>query len=322
MNRQLALELARVTELAAISAGRLMGKGDKIAADDAAVKAMRAMFDTVDIDGTVVIGEGEMDEAPMLYIGERVGSGKGGAVDIAVDPLEGTNLVAKGQPNAIAVLAVAPKGCLLHAPDMYMEKICVGPAGKGKISLEASVKENLTALAEGKNCKISDLTVVILDRPRHQDIIRDVRDAGARCKLITDGDVAPAVAAALENTGVDMLIGKGGAPEGVLAAAALKCLGGDMQARLVPDDDKQLERCKAMGLKDPQMVLTLDDLVKGDDVVFAATGITDGESLTGVRYFGGGAHTHTLVMRSKTGTIRFINATHFLDKKPLIKDFF
>ncbi|QOR33995.1 class II fructose-bisphosphatase [Clostridium sp. 'deep sea'] len=322
MNRQLALELARVTELAAISAGRLMGKGDKIAADDAAVKAMRAMFDTVDIDGTVVIGEGEMDEAPMLYIGERVGSGKGGAVDIAVDPLEGTNLVAKGQPNAIAVLAVAPKGCLLHAPDMYMDKICVGPAGKGKISLDASVKENLTALAEGKNCKISDLTVVILDRPRHQDIIRDVREAGARCKLITDGDVAPAVAAALDNTGVDMLIGKGGAPEGVLAAAALKCLGGDMQARLVPDDDKQLERCKSMGLKDPQMVLTLDDLVKGDDVVFAATGITDGESLTGVRYFGGGAHTHTLVMRSKTGTIRFINATHFLDKKPLIKDFF
>ncbi len=322
MNRQLALELARVTELAAIASGRFMGKGDKIAADGAAVKAMRAMFDTVDIDGTVVIGEGEMDEAPMLYIGEQVGSGKGAKVDIAVDPLEGTNLVAKGQPNAIAVLAVAPKGCLLHAPDMYMEKICVGPAGKGKIDIDATVKENLTALSIAKNCRISDLTVVILDRPRHHDIIQQVREAGARCKLITDGDVAPAVAAALDNTGVDMLIGTGGAPEGVLAAAALKCLGGDMQARLVPHTEAERQRCQEMGLENAEDILMLDDLVKGDDVIFASTGITDGESLTGVRYFGGGAHTQTLVMRSKTGTIRFISATHFLDKKPLIKDFF
>jgi fructose-1,6-bisphosphatase II len=320
MDRQLSLELARVTELAALEAARWMGKGDKIAADGAAVKAMRAMFDTVDINGTVVIGEGEMDEAPMLYIGEKVGSGKGPEVDIAVDPLEGTNLVAKGQPNSIAVLAVAPRGCLLHAPDMYMDKICVGPAGKGKIDINASVTENLEALAKAKNCEISDLTVVLLDRDRHKKQIAEVRAAGARCKLITDGDVAPAVAASLDGTGVDMLIGIGGAPEGVLAAAALKCLGGDMQARLMPDDDAQLDRCKKMGLKDVNQVLMLDDLVKGNDVIFSATGITDGDSLKGVRYFGGGAETHTLVMRSKTGTIRFISATHFSDKKPVWKD--
>ncbi len=320
MDRQLSLELARVTELAALEAARWMGKGDKISADDEAVKAMRAMFDTVDIDGTVVIGEGEMDEAPMLYIGEKVGSGKGAKVDIAVDPLEGTNLVAKGQPNSIAVLAVAPEGCLLHAPDMYMDKICVGPEGKGKIDINNSVTENLRALAKAKNCEISDLTVVLLDRPRHKKQIAEVRAAGARCKLITDGDVAPAVAAALTNTGVDMLIGIGGAPEGVLAAAALKCLGGDMQARLMPEDAEQLARCKKMGLEDVKQVLMLDDLVKGNDVIFSATGITDGDSLKGVRYFGGGAETHTLVMRSKTGTIRFISATHFSDKKPVWKD--
>ncbi len=320
MDRQLSLELARVTELAALEAGRWMGKGNKIAADDAAVKAMRAMFDTVDIEGTVVIGEGEMDEAPMLYIGENVGSGKGSKVDIAVDPLEGTNLVAKGQPNAIAVLAVAPSGCLLHAPDMYMDKICVGPAGVGKIDIDASVRENLEALAKAKCCEVSDLTVVLLDRERHKEKIKEVRESGARCKLITDGDVAPAVAAALSGTGVDLLMGIGGAPEGVLAAAALRCLGGDMQARLVPHTDEQLERCHKMGLEDVSQVLTLDDLVKGDDVIFSATGITDGDSLKGVRYFGGGAETHTLVMRSKTGTIRFISATHFSDTKPVWKD--
>ena len=320
MDRILSLELARVTELAAISAGRWMGKGQKIAADDAAVQAMRMMFDTIDIQGTVVIGEGEMDEAPMLYIGEKVGTGEGCAVDIAVDPLEGTNLVAKGQPNAIAVLAVAPTGCLLHAPDMYMDKICVGPAGKGRIDIDAPVKDNLRALAEGKGCEISDLTVVILDRPRHQELIEEVRAAGARCKLITDGDVAPAVAAALDDTGVDMVIGMGGAPEGVLAAAALKCVGGDLQARLVPHSAEDYRRCAEMGIPDTSVVLQLEDLVKGDDVIFSATGITDGDSLSGVRYFGGGADTSTLVMRSKTGTIRFIEATHFLDKKPFLKD--
>lgn len=320
MDRQLSLELARVTELAALEAGKWMGKGDKIRADDAAVKAMRAMFDTVDIDGTVVIGEGEMDEAPMLYIGERVGSGLGSKVDIAVDPLEGTNLVAKGQPNAIAVLAVAPSGCLLHAPDMYMDKICVGPAGVGKVHLDASVKDNLEALAKAKNREVSDLTVVFLDRERHFDKIRQVRAAGARCKLITDGDVAPAVAAALSGTGIDLLMGIGGAPEGVLAAAALRCLGGGMEARLMPNCDEQIERCHKMGLANVNQILTLDDLVKGDDVIFAATGITDGDSLKGVRYFGGGAETHTLVMRSKTGTIRFISATHFSDTKPVWKD--
>ncbi len=315
MQRQLSLELARVTELAALEAARWMGKGDKIAADDAAVRAMRRMFDTVDIRGRIVIGEGEMDEAPMLYIGEEVGTGIGPEVDVAVDPLEGTNLVAKGQPNSIAVLAVAPHGCLLHAPDMYMDKICVGPVGKGLVHLDASVEDNLRALANAKNCAVGDLTVVILDRERHSERIRAVRTAGARCKLITDGDVAPAVSAALEGSGVDMLLGIGGAPEGVLAAAALRCLGGDMQARLKPSNEEQIRRCKEMGIKDMDKILTLDDLVKGNDVIFSATGITDGDSLRGVRFFGGGAETETLVMRSLTGTIRFISARHFMDKK-------
>lgn len=322
MHRQLALELARVTEVAAIAAGRWMGKGDKIAADDAATEGMRAMFDTVNIDGTVVIGEGEMDEAPMLYIGERVGCAQdsGPKVDIAVDPVEGTTLVAKGQPNAIAVLAAAPGGCLLHAPDMYMDKICVGPAGKGRINIDASVTDNLKALAEGKQCEVSDLTVVMLDRPRHKKIIEEVRKAGARCKLISAGDVNPGVAVALDGTGVDMLLGIGGAPEGVLAAAALRCLGGEMQARLVVSTQAEHDRCLKMGIKDLKAVLTLDDLVKGDDVIFVATGITDGEALQGVRYFGGGAETDTLVMRSKTGTVRFIKARHYLKRKPVLKD--
>lgn len=321
MERELALEFVRVTEAAAIAAGRWMGKGDKIAADRAAVEAMRALFDTVSIDGTVVIGEGEMDEAPMLYIGEKVGAGEGcPKVDIAVDPLEGTNLVAKGQPNSIAVLAAAPQGCLLHAPDMYMDKIAVGPAGKGRIDIDAPVAANLEALAEGKGCRVKDLTVVILDRPRHERIIAEVRKAGARCKLITDGDVAPAVAAAIEGTGVDMLLGIGGAPEGVLAAAALKCLGGEMQARLVPHGEEERQRAQKMGIEDVEAVLTHEDLVCGDDVIFAATGITDGDFLRGVRYFGGGARTHSLVMRSKTGTIRLIEATHYLKRKPVLKD--
>jgi fructose-1,6-bisphosphatase II len=316
MERELALEFVRVTEAAALASGRLMGRGDKIAADQAAVNGMRGVFDTIHIDGTVVIGEGEMDEAPMLYIGEKLGTGEEPCVDIAVDPLEGTNLVAKGLPNAISVVAVAERGCLLHAPDMYMEKIAVGPKAAGKIDLNAPVLENLKAVADALNKSIADLTVVILDRERHEKLIREVRKAGARIKLITDGDVAPAIAAGFENTGVDMLMGIGGAPEGVIAAAGLKCLGGELQGRLVPQNEEEFERCKKMGLKDPNRVLTLDDLVKGNDVFFSATGITDGDLLKGVRYSGKGAITHSLVMRAKTGTIRFVEAFHKLDKKP------
>lgn len=317
MDRELALEFARVTEAAALACGRWMGKGDKIAADQAAVDAMRAAFDTVSISGTVVIGEGEMDEAPMLYIGEKVGAG-GEEVDIAVDPLEGTNLVAKGLPGSIAVIAIAQRGGLLHAPDMYMDKIAVGPKAAGKISIDAPVRENLKAVASALERKVEDMVVVILDRPRHAGIIKEVRDAGARIKLITDGDVSPAINAAVEGTGVHMLLGIGGAPEGVIAAAALKCLGGDMQAKLWPENDADVERAKAMGIADVNRVLTLDDLVGSDDIIFAATAITEGDLLRGVKYFGGGARTHTLIMRSKTGTVRFVDAIHKFDRKPLL----
>jgi len=316
LDRELALELVRVTEAAAVASARWMGRGDKNKADQLAVDAMRAGFDTVQIDGVVVIGEGEMDEAPMLYIGEKVGAG-GAAVDVAVDPLEGTNLVSKGLNGAIAVVAVAPSGCLLHAPDMYMEKIAVGPDAKGCIDLTASITANLRWVARAKGKDVSDLTVVILDRDRHKGIIQECREAGARIKLISDGDVAPAVATGIGDTGVDMLLGIGGAPEGVLAAAALKCLGGDMQARLKPADEQEYERCKSMGIADPSQVLRLDDLVKGDDIFFAATGITDGDLLRGVRYVGHqNGRTHSIALRCLTGTIRFIEATHRLDKKP------
>ncbi|WP_040683274.1 class II fructose-bisphosphatase [Thermosinus carboxydivorans] len=316
MDRELALEFVRVTEAAAIACGRWMGKGDKIAADQAAVDAMRQAFDSVSISGTVVIGEGEMDEAPMLYIGEKVGAG-GLEVDIAVDPLEGTNLVAKGLPGSIAVIAIAPKGGLLHAPDMYMDKIAVGPAAAGKIDINAPVRENLKAVASALNRKVEDLTVVILDRPRHNKIIQEVREAGARIKLISDGDVSPAINAAIEGTGVHMLLGIGGAPEGVIAAAALKCLGGDMQAKLWPENEAEVERAKQMGITDINKVLTIDDLVHGEDVMFAATAITQGDLLRGVSYFGGGVRTHSIVMRYKTGTVRFVDAIHKLDRKPL-----
>jgi fructose-1,6-bisphosphatase II len=316
LERELALELVRVTEAAALACARWMGRGDKNKADQLAVDAMRAGFDTVQIDGLVVIGEGELDEAPMLYIGERVGAG-GEMVDVAVDPLEGTSLVAKGLNGSIAVVAVAPRGCLLHAPDMYMEKIAVGPEAKGCIDITASITANLRWVARAKGKEVSDLTVVILDRDRHKAIIQECRDAGARIKLISDGDVAPAVATAIGETGVDILLGIGGAPEGVLAAAALKCLGGDMQARLRPENEAEFERCKSMGLADPTQVLTLEDLVKGDDVFFVATGITDGDLLRGVRYTGNQlGQTHSIALRCKTGTIRFIEATHRLDRKP------
>ncbi len=318
LERELALEFARVTEAAALASARWMGRGDKIAADDAAVRAMRAVLDTVNVDGTVVIGEGEMDEAPMLYIGEKVGTGKPPKVDLAVDPLEGTNIVAKGLTGAIAVMAIAPEGCFLHAPDMYMDKIAVGPEAKGKISLDASVEDNLAAVSEALHKNVEDLTVVILDRPRHEKLIEDVRKAGARIRLISDGDVSPAVATCYEDSGVDMMLGIGGAPEGVIAAAALVCLGGDMQARLVPKNEEEVKRIHSMGLKDEKKLLKLEDLVKGDDIIFTATGITDGSLLRGVRYNSKGASTHTIVMRGKTGTVRFIEAWHTFDKKPLI----
>jgi len=316
MERELAMEFARVTEAAALASARWWGRGDKMAADEAAVSAMRAMFDTINIDGTVVIGEGEMDEAPMLYIGEKVGRGTNVEVDIAVDPLEGTNLVAKGLTGAISVLAVAPKGCLLHAPDMYMEKIAVGPAAVGRISLDATVSENVKAVADSLHKDVGDVTVVVLDRPRHQMIIEELRAIGARIKLITDGDVSPAVATAIPESGVDMVLGIGGAPEGVLAAAALRCLGGEFQGRLWPENDEDIKRAHKLGVTDLKKILTLDDLVKGEDVIFAATGITDGDFLKGVRYYGNIATTHTIIMRGTTGTVRFIDARHRMDKKP------
>ena len=318
MIRELTMESARVTEAAAVVAARWMGRGDKEAADGAAVSAMRSVFSTVQIDGTVVIGEGEMDEAPMLYIGEKVGSGVEPKVDVAVDPVEGTNNVARGLPNAIAVMAITETGGFLHAPDMYMDKIAVGPKAKGKIQLDAPVSDNLKAVADANNKELEDLTVVILNRPRHEKIIKEVRAAGARIQLIQDGDVAPAVAAAMAGTGVDMLLGIGGAPEGVVAAAALKCLGGEMQARLWPEDETDVERAKKLGIGDISRLLTMNDLVKSDDVVFAATGITNGDLVQGVRFFGNGARSHTVVMRSVTGTVRFIDAIHRLDKKPFI----
>lgn len=319
MSRILALEFARVTEAAAVASARWMGRGNKIAADDAATSAMRAVFDTINIDGTVVIGEGEMDEAPMLYIGEKLGTGAGLALDIAVDPLEGTNIVAKGLTGAIAVLAAAPRGCLLHAPDMYMDKIAVGPAAAGKIDLDAPAEENLKNVAEALGKKVKDLTVVILDRPRHEKIISDVRKAGARIQLISDGDVSPAVATAIDDSGVDLMLGIGGGPEGVIAAAALKCLGGEMQARLWPETEAEIERCHTMGIPDVKKMLKMDDLVKGEDIIFSASGITDSALLEGVRFTAIGARTHTIVMRGKSGTVRFIEAVHRFDKKPAFK---
>ena len=316
MNRELCMEFVRVTEAAAIACGHSVGRGDKNGADQLAVDAMRKMFDTVNISGTVVIGEGELDEAPMLYIGEKVGAG-GLEVDIAVDPVEGTNLVAKGQPGAIAVIAIAPRGCLLHAPDMYMDKIAVGPRAKGCINIDDSVEDNLARVAKALDRQISDLTVVALDRPRHKKLIDGVRAVGARIKLITDGDVDPIINAGIEGSGVHMYIGKGGAPEGVLAAAGLKCLGGDMQARLCPENDAEVARCLKMGIGDINRVLTIEDLVKGDDCMFTSTAITECDLLHGLRYFGNGVRTHTVSMRYATGTVRFVDAIHSFNSKDI-----
>lgn len=319
MNRQLSMEFVRITEQAALKSGRLMGTGDKEGADQAAVDGMHEQFAKTPVSGTVVIGEGEIDEAPMLYIGEHVGAG-GEEVDIAVDPVQGTNLVAKGQDGAIAVLAIAPKGCLLHAPEMYMQKICVGPRAKGRIDINASVTENLKNVADAMNREISDLTVVILDRERHESIIGDAREAGARIRLITDGDVVPSVDCGIQGSGIHMVLGSGGAPEGVLAAVGLKCLGGDMQAKLLPHTEEELTRMKKMGIDDPNKVLTLDALVRGDDCIFSETAITDCALLKGVRYFGDGTRTSTLVLRYKTGTVRFVDTIHrFGDKKPAVR---
>ena len=317
MDRNLALEVVRVTEAAALASARHMGRGDEKNCDQAAVDSMRKAFDTLRIRGTVVIGEGERDEAPMLYIGEKVGSGDGESqeVDIALDPLEGTTICATGRGNALSVIAIAEKGGFLHAPDTYMEKIAVGPKAKGAIDLRKSPTENLRRIAEATERYVEDLTVCILDRPRHEKLVKEVREAGARIKLIGDGDVAAAVATCFEETGVDVLMGIGGAPEGVIAAAAIRCVGGDMQGRLAFRNDHERERAKAMGIDDLEKVFGLHDLAKGD-VMFAATGVTGGDFLKGVRFFKGGAATHSVVMRSSSGTIRYVESTHHFDRKP------
>ena len=318
MDRTLSLEFARVVEAAALRSGRLLGRGQKDAADGLAVDAMRQAFDSVRISGTVVIGEGEIDEAPMLYIGEHVGAG-GPEVDIAVDPIEGTNLIAKGQNGAIAVMAIAEKGGLLHAPDMYMEKLCVGPRGAGAIDITKSLTENIKNVAAKMNRNVDEITLVMLDRERHHGLMKEAREVGARIMLISDGDVNPAMECCIEGSGVHMVVGTGGAPEGVLAAAALKCVGGDMQARLKPETEEEIRRCHEMGITDVNQVLTLDDLVRTDDVIFAATAITRGNLLNAIQYFPGGARTHTIVMRSKTGTVRFLDTVHMDEKLKSLK---
>jgi fructose-1,6-bisphosphatase class II len=308
------LEAVRVTEAAALNCARLTGRGDEKAADQAAVDAMRRAFNALPIDGTIVIGEGERDEAPMLYIGEKVGAG-GPKVDIALDPLEGTTICATGAPNALAVIAMAEHGNFLHSPDTYMDKIAVGPVGKGIIDLDKTPTQNLHALAEAKRCNVEDLTVIILYRPRHEALIKEVREAGARIRLITDGDVSAAIATTKPETGIDLLLGIGGAPEGVLAAAALRCVGGDMQGRLKPRNEHEIERAKKMGITDINKKFYIEELAAGD-VMFAATGVTDGDYLQGVHFVSGGATTQSVVMRSKSRTIRVINATHYFEHKP------
>ena len=320
-DRNLALEVVRITEAAAMASARLMGRGDRKLADHVAVEAMRGAFDHIDIRGTVVIGEGERDEAPMLWIGEQVGGGwkdKTGdspKVDIAVDPLEGTNLCATGAPDAISVIAIADDGQFLNAPDTYMQKIAVGPEARGVIDLRESPTWNLQRIAKAKGKKVQECTVVILDRDRHADLIGEVRQLGARIRLIGDGDVSGAVMTANPDSGIDVLIGTGGAPEGVIAAAALKCVGGDFQGRLRFRSDEERARAKRMGVKEEDFIYGLEDLAKGH-VMFAATGVTKGYLLDGVRFFGDSAKTESIVMRSKSGTVRVINATHHFNTKP------
>jgi fructose-1,6-bisphosphatase class II len=318
----LSLEVLRVVEEAAIASARTMGMGDAKASDHAAVEAMRRCLDTIAIDGTIVIGEGERDEAPMLYIGEKVGSGGANgqplSVNIAVDPLEGTNLCATGGAGAITVLAASEHGGLLHAPDCYMEKIVVGPAAKGSVDLEAPVKQNLKAIARRLQRGIDDLVVVVLDRPRHEKLIADIREAGARIRLISDGDLSAGIAAAVAGTGVHAVMGSGGAPEGVLTAAALRCLNGEILGRLVVKDDAQKERMQSMGIRDVNKIYTTPELAPGRNLVFAACGVTDGNLLQGVRFTGDGAHTQAVVMTSAPARVRFIETTH-LENKPDVK---
>lgn len=318
MDRNLALEFVRVTEMAALSSSVLMGRGDEKGADQMAVDSMRMGFDTIKMNGRVVIGEGERDEAPMLYIGEEVGTRNPGdpEIDIALDPLEGTTICATGGPGALSVIALAQKGNFLYAPDTYMDKIAVGPKSKGKVSLEKTPTENVKAVADALGKKVSETTVVILSRPRHESLIREVRETGARIRLIDDGDISVALATAWDDSGIDMVMGIGGAPEGVITAAALKCLGGDFQGKLCWRSDEEKARAKEMGVTDFEKIYTRDELAKGD-VMFVATGVTDGPLLKGVRLLGDGiATTESVVMRSATGTVRRITATHNLEKKP------
>ena len=320
---ELALEFVRVVEEAAIASAHTMGQGDRKHADQVAVEAMRRVMDTVPMRGTIVIGEGERDEAPMLYIGERVGAAAHDGsmfpeVDIAVDPLEGTNLCATGSPNAITVLAASERGGLLHAPDCYMEKLVVGPSCKGKVDLDAPVKDNLQAVAKALDRKIEDLVVMVLDRPRHEKLINDIRDAGARIKLISDGDLSAGISAAVVGAGVHAVMGIGGAPEGVITAAAMRCLNGEILARLVLTKEGQEERMAKMGIRDLKKIYRAEDLAPGKHIIFAATGVTDGTLMRGVRFFGEGTRTSSLVMTLDSGKVRFVESIH-LAKKPDIK---
>ncbi len=318
MQPDLSLEFLRVVEQAAIACAQTMGQGDRHRSDQVAVEAMRHEMDTVPIDGTIVIGEGERDEAPMLYIGEKVGLAAKGrrstdglpAVDIAVDPLEGTNLCATGAPNAIAVMAAAPKGGLLHAPDLYMEKLVVGPSSKDYVHLDAPVLDNLKAIARCLDRRVEDLVVIVLDRPRHEQLVEDIRSTGARIRLISDGDLSAGIAAAVVGTGVHAVMGTGGAPEGVLTAAAMRCLNGEIQARLVVAKPEHEERCRAMGISDFRRVYSSKDLASGDSIIFAATGVTDGALMKGVRFFGDGTRTSSLIMQTEPHRIRFIDSIH------------
>jgi len=315
MDRNLALEAVRVTEAAALAASRQMGRGDEKAADQVAVDAMRTALNSLSIQGTVVIGEGERDEAPMLYIGEKVGLGDGPEIDIALDPLEGTTITAKGLTNALAVVAMAEHGGFLNAPDVYMDKIAVGGGlPENVVDLDQTPESNLQNLAKAKNVDVSDLVVCILDRPRHEELIAKVREAQARIMLISDGDISGVIATSEEASGVDMYLGSGGSPEGVLAAAALRCIGGQMQGRLLFRNDDERERARNWGIEDLDRKYTMEDLARGD-VMFAATGVTSGTMLKGVRRFSGGAMTHSLVMRSRSGTVRYIEAVHNFDRK-------
>lgn len=312
MDRNLALEFVRVTEAAAIAAAEWMGRGDKKAADGVAVDKMRARFNDIKFCGEIVIGEGEKDEAPELFIGEKLGTGCGVELDIAVDPLECTDSVANGVPNAISVIATGAKGSLFRAPDMYMEKIACGPKARGSISLNASVEENLKNTAKKLSKELSELVVVVLDRPRHEQLIQDIRATGARVRLISDGDVAGAIAPSIFDSGIDLLMGIGASAEGILAATAIKCLGGELQCRLKPKDEAQIARLKQMGIVDINKILTLEDLAKGENLTFTATGVIDGPLLKGVRYTANHCLTHSVVMRVKSGTVRFIETHHRL----------